>query len=498
MIGQTLLFLGLHLLGLAVCLGFGPARKPHLAAALAFTIGLAVMVGLEILLLVAGVRFGPLSGSVAGLLIAAGSLLRARRRAWPDARAGRILGVWTLGFALVAALLSSADLAIMTYDSHFLVMLGGIIGQDGAFVPGLLEKMGLYGGFQALAQGLVGFTHRTFLYALAPVFAASTVALFAVVLDLALGAGGAPVRRRGVLVALVTAATFSVYMLFRHGFYIHTNFGTATYLLIFCALAWLAEVEDDPSYLPLAFLALFALALHRIEAPLVCALFLVLTVLPSRLPARRVLLPFALYTLASAGWYLVLGRSVPATSMFLTPVRCYAFAALTLALFAYYALSSWPPAARWLRPLNRRAPILAGAAIALLLVAAFVVRPEHMGKSAGAWLSTLWLEPYWEGAWLAIAGLGVLGLWAPAPPARWAFVVGVPGYMGLILLLVWSRSPYYVNIGDSASRMAIHLVPLAFFYLALKFVPLLELGGAHDHAPGEPAQPGHAGEAVVE
>jgi hypothetical protein len=471
-IGQTLLFLGLHLLGLAVCLAFGPARRPHLTAALAFVSGLAVMVGLEIMLLVAGVPFGPLAGGSAGVLVAAACLWRLARRGWPDRSTWRVLGVWTGGFTLASLALSSRNFAVMSYDSHFLVILGGIIGDFGAFVPGLLEKMGLYGAFQSLAQGLVGFTHRTFLYALAPVFAASTVALFAVLLDQALALVGAPARRRGPLVALVTAATFTVYMLFRHSFYIHTNFGTAAYLLVACALTWLAEVEDEPAYLPPAFLALFALALHRIEGPLIGALFLALTVLPSRLPPRRVLPPFAAYSAATVGWYLLLGSAVPVGSKFLTPMRCYGLATVTLALFGYYALSSWRPATL-LRRLNRHAPLVAAAAIVLALAAAFVVRPEHMATSARAWLLTLWLEPYWEGVWVAIVALAVLGFWAPAPPARWAFVVGVPAYMGLILLLVWGRKPYYVNLGDSASRMAIHLVPLAFFYFALKFAPLL-------------------------
>ena len=122
-------------------------------------------------------------------------------------------------------------------------------------------------------------------------------------------------------------------MLFRHSFYIHTNFGSAIYLLVFCSFYWLAELERDGALLPVAFLALTALAL--------------------------------------------------------------------------------------------------------------------------------------------------LGLLAPAPPARWVFVCGVPAYLALILLLVLGRHPYYAGIGDSAVRMAVHLVPLSFFYFGVKFAPLLA------GAPGE-------------
>jgi hypothetical protein len=479
MISQTLFFLGLHLLGLCVGVAIGPARRPHLVASLAFTAGLAVMVALELLLLVVHIRFTALSGGVAALVLAALCLLVARRRGWP-ARAERgVLAAWTVGFVIVAAALSWRNLAVMSYDSHFIVMLGGIIAHDGAFVPGLLEKMGFYGAFEALAQGLVCFTDRTFLYALAPVFAASTAAFFGVALDTALAALAAPARHRRWLVALVTAATFSGYMLFRHTFYIHTNFGTATYLLAFCALVFLADVEDDPSFVPLAFLSLFALSLHRTEAPLVCALFVALTILPGKLPARRVLPSFALYTAASAGWYLLLGSAVSPTSPLLTPKRCLLLAAISVVILVYYALSSLA-AFGWLRRVSRFAPHLAAATMVLGLVVTFTLRPEHMSLSARIWKHSIFYANFWMGPFQVMLLLAVLGLFAPAPPARWAFVVGVPAYAALILLLVYSRTPYNDTIHDSAARMALHLVPLAFFYFGLKFVPLVRWPGQLD------------------
>jgi hypothetical protein len=500
MISQTLLFIGLHVLGVAICLALGPRHRPHLCAALGFTTGLAAMVGLEIAMLATGIRFGVLSASVAAALVLTACLLQLRREHWPDRHSWQTIARWTVGFALAALVLSSRNLAILSYDSHFLVMLGGVIARDGVITPGLLEQMGLYGSFQVLAQSLVCFSNKSFLYALAPVFAASTAAVFAVVLNLALDALRVRMPGRRLVVGLVTVATFTSYMLFRHSFYIHTNFGVATYLFIFCTLLWLAEVEQDASAMPLAFIACFALSIQRIEAPLVCALFIGLTVVPSGLPARRILPSYAGFVLAMVGWYVLLGTEVPMDGKFLTPARCYLMAAIQVALLGYYALAHWRVAA-FLQRLNRWAPAVIVVVIAGALVAMFTLRYEHMSTSANAWAQTLWEEPYWEGTWVAIVGLAALGLLAPAPPARWSFVCGIPAYMGLILLLVWSRAPYYVHIGDSASRMAIHLVPLAFFYFALKFVPLLAesaLARPHHDAPAEPPEAGNLGEAVVD
>ena len=53
------------------------------------------------------------------------------------------------------------------------------------------------------------------------------------------------------------------------------------------------------------------------------------------------------------------------------------------------------------------------------------------------------------------------------------FVYGVPIYIVLTLLVVYGRDPYRLGPGDSAARMALHVIPMVFFYFGLKFIPLL-------------------------
>jgi hypothetical protein len=147
-------------------------------------------------------------------------------------------------------------------------------------------------------------------------------------------------------------------------------------------------------------------------------------------------------------------------------------AAIPIAFTAYAGLSAWRPHP-WLSRINQRAPIITIGVLALALVLGFATHFELMYSSVDGWFRCLLQAPYWEHTWIAICALAVLALAAPGPPARALFVCGIPAYMAVILLLVLGRTPYYFGMGDSATRMSIHMVPLAFFYFGLKFIPLV-------------------------
>jgi hypothetical protein len=464
---QPLLFVVLQVLGVAVSLAIAPRARPHLIGAISFLTGLAVMVALELLLIELGIPFTPVGAGVAIAVVVAGSLaIAARRGVTPGA--GKALAGWLAGGAVVAVAVTRVCLVFMSYDSHFIVMTAGTIGADGGFAPGLLPQLGDYGIFTVIAQSLVCLTPESFLWALPTMMAAATVATFAVALDHGLAALG--VSRRRLVIALVTLATFTSFMLVRHAFYIQTNLGTTAYLLVFCAVFWWSETTGDAEALPLAFVALFAIGLHRIEGPAVGVMFGVLAILPSQLPRRKILPGLAVASLAIAGWYLMLARGMSASSEFLTPNKCYLMAGFPLAFTAYVAGSH---RIGLLARVDRAAPGIVAIALVIALIGGFATHWELMAGSLDAWKSCLLWAPYWQGPWEVIVVLALVGLALPAPPNRAIFVVGVPAYFAVILLLVLGRTPYYYGLGDSASRMAIHLVPLAFFYFGLKFVPLL-------------------------
>jgi hypothetical protein len=314
---------------------------------------------------------------------------------------------------------------------------------------------------------MAAFTQRDYLYSLQPVLGLSFLPLFAVTLWHATGHLDATGWRRSCGIALVALALFSLYAFAHHAVFIHTNFGTAVYLFGFIVLFWLAEVERDASGLPVAFLFLFALAIQRVELPVVAMIAVIATAMSSELPRRRITLPLAVVTGLVIGWYILLALHVSPGSRQLTPTRCIALAIGMAALFGWWMISAWPR----LRVVNRNLHWLATGAFALALLATFSLKPAHMIASVRAWAINLGTQPHWGYAWYGIAAVLLLTLLLPPPPRRRAFVLTIGLSLAYILLLAYARRPYRIAVVDSANRMTIHIVPLLFFYLGLKIIP---------------------------
>ncbi len=472
---QAFLFFALYSVGVSTCLACGLGRRPILCCALGFAIGLSVMVAVVLLMLLARVPYTGLTGRVAALLVVAGNayaLARQDAAGRPARRDWIRIAWWSGAFLVLLFPLTYANLSFLTYDSHYMIILGGAIFDDHALRSEIAVRLSEYGVFHALIESASGFTRQSYLYSLSLVMGLTTAAAFAVLLWHGLTALGASVRHRARWIMLVTATTFTVYMLWRHCFYVHNNLGTATYMFLTLALFWLAEVERDPRVLPLAFVSLLALSLYRIENPIISAIFLAMIVPRSKLPARALVLGLAAHAAVITAWYLHLAIVAPVDSQFLTPMKCFATIAITLALVTDVAvLFAWRWS--WLEALNRWLPQLIAGVVVLATIAAFTARPDYMWTNTDTWYRNLASSTYWEGVWLAIGGIALVGVFAPGPPARAVFVYGLPVYFVLNLIFVYGRVPFREAVDDSASRMAIHLIPIVFFYFGVKFIPLL-------------------------
>jgi hypothetical protein len=465
---QTPLFVILHVIGVCLCLAFGPRRRPWWCCALGFPIGLASVVVLLLPLQLAGLPFAATACGVAGGLVVL-AVATLARRGWPPAAVWRKVALWTAGFAAVCLPLTAVNLSLLYWDGHLLVMLGQVIVGDDGLSTSALVALADIGVFQPIAHAGVRFTGESYLYSLSAVLGLSAIPLFAITLSHGLAAVG--VRRPG-LVALVTAALFSTYMLQLHFFYLHANLTAAVFLFVFVTILWLAEVEGDAAALPIAWVAITAFALSRVETPAVAVLFLAITILPSRLPGPARFALLAMHAALLAGWYLLLARHVPAEGGFLTSSRCYAVVSVygALVIWAVVALLG---RAGWIERINRLVPAVALAVGLLLLAAAFATRPAHMGTSLGYLLANLFASRWWMACWWIVAVLVIAAWRLPRPPAATPFAIGIPLYVIAILLFAYGRVPYRYNLSDSASRMMLHLAPLVFFYLAVKLAPAM-------------------------
>jgi len=471
-VSQTVLFLAIHLLGLAVCLAVGPRRAPAMCCALAFPIGLAVTVLLALVILLVGVPYGPWSMGPAMVAVATAAAIASARRGLVR-RDLVIAGVWTGIFAIAFLPLTHFNVALFTNnDSHSIVHQGVIIANDGSLLSDSLAKLGKIGVFQIVSQSMLALSLRDFLYSLPLALGLTFIPMFALALWHALRAAGTPTRRRSMpamLVAVVTAALFTMSMVDFHILYVHTNLGSAVYLFGFVALFWIAEVRGDPSWLPLAFVSLTAFALQRTETPLVAALFLAMTLSQTALPRRAVTFWLGGFTLVVAAWFEILAHHVPSTA-FLTASRNRLMYGLLVVLFLWWLASD----TRLVRRVNRWLPALIAGVCALAVAAAFAAQPDRMSRSTLNWVTNLTENPLWGNSWIFIPALLLLGLALEPPRFRQVFTIGIPVYVGFLLLLSFNlRVPYRIGLADSANRMTIHFVPLIFFYLAIKFIPAL-------------------------
>ncbi len=482
---QAVLYLAVHLLGTAVCFGAGPRRAPALCCALGFPIGLAITVLLALPLLLIGPpgAFWLLMALMVAVFAAAA--IRAARRGI-DRRAIKIACWWTAIFAVVCPAITHFNLSFATIDSHRLLVLGIAVSNDGALDPVIFARMDRWGVFHVIAHSLVGLTRRDYLYALPLTLGVTFIPVFALALSHALGTLGASFPRRSLLVGLVTASMFTIGMLDHQAMYIHTNFGSAVYLFGFVVLFWIAEIERDASWLPVAFISLIAFALQRPETPLVAVLFLALTVSQSELSPRGIRIGLVVFTVIVAGWFELIAHYVSIESIKITPTRVRVVVALLVA-FLLWSLASARP---FVRRINRFMPAIVAAVGAVAIAAAFATRPELMLLSVEHWVSNLLNQPLWGWSWAVLPILILFSLLVEPSRFRQAFAVGIPVSFAFVLLLsYYVGRPYRIALGDSANRMTIHFLPLIFFYLAIKLLPGLARSqlADDDDVPGQAA-----------
>jgi len=441
----------------------GPQRRPWLTGAIAFPIGLVVFVLLSMALIQLGL-YGPWGASIGGA--SAGLALLAI--AW---RRGRLQIAWTpsliatLIFFGVAAALSSVNLSRLSNDSHEIALHGLALGRYG-FDAHLLERLSNWGIFQVVAYAGATLLKMEYLYSLAPVFAASALASFAVLLWESLPEVSP--RRRVAAIALPLLVMLSMPLFRFHVTYIHTNMASCVYLFLFVVGFWRAEVKDDPDMLPIAFISLLAFSLLRVEAPLFEATILGLTVFVSKQPRARLFRWTAPVLAIVVLWYLLLSVFVPSDSAFLTPGKCIALAAVLSAAFGAWCLT-------WYHPFRRLVPLvpsLMGAGCALALVLAFALKWDHMCQSTTAVAKNLGSLSISGFTWYGLILTYGATLLLPSPRFALPFRLGIPLFLGVTVALGAVRVPYRYGVGDSANRMSLHVMLLAFFYFALVFAPL--------------------------
>jgi hypothetical protein len=463
---QLGLLLALQLLGSAACQAAGIGT--WLSQALGFVVGLALAVVLALPALLLG-QFTV--AIMAGVLAASLMLLVwiAIRRHRMTARPAIVTLGWALAFTAACVPFVLHDVSVMTYDSHVFVRYAGMLRDSHELVFDKGVDFHSRGIFQIVGHALSLFTGDPFLTALTPAFSLSLGATFVLALERGLR-DKVSARARWIAIAIAVVALLAIPLVRVHVVYIHTNWASAGYWFVFAALFCLAELEQDKSYLPIAFLALLAYALNRVENPLFAAVFLAVAGAATRFDRRALAWPLVAFTLLLVGWLSLLVSILPEDSLHLTPTKGLLMIAALVAIAIACLLRDVPLVRRLFTP-----PVIA-IAIGVGVLAIVAIRFDAFVQTFGNWQADLWLHPYWGYVtWPLLAILGLGCFWVEQPSHTRGLRYALAMFFALVILLAALAPAAYYHTGryGDLTRISVHVVPLLVFYFALVFTPVV-------------------------
>lgn len=499
-VNEAAFALGLYAAGWCAARASLGARGGLFVWVSAYAWGTALWIALGVVMLISGLPYVPgvvwSLGALALLVLA----IAAHRRAPFSGH-----DAWILAAAAVACLgtgwlFTRFNLTVVTPDSiTFLAEARAFVADHGLpeyrtsilreLLPGwppLQEDVvASFGPYMALVHSAANLFGREYLPAARPLLFLSAVASVAAVVIRGAHQWGRRLAPVVAVLGLTAAVLLTSNAGLRQPFYIQSNFATATYLLLFTAAAWQGLREEAGGWHMLAGLALVGLTYTRVEGSLLGLIALTPAAADARMRYRgRVGCAAALAVPA-----LVWAARLYATGTFGPNMSAGRLLAVCGALLAFLALMV---ASRW-RPIERCLPALPWLMI-LALAAGFAVltflRPAHMAQSWWALTRTASDVRVWD-ATIVVAALAFVLARAVRPmPHEQIFTFLVPAYALLMFVLVGLRpKPFGPYWGDSGARMLVHILPIVFLYVALKYV-----WGLGNPAAG-PAEEPEAGEA---
>ncbi len=278
----------------------------------------------------------------------------------------------------------------------------------------------------------------------------------------------------GTTIAVIVSSPVWLYM----SMYIHSHIISATYLLLGIGAVHRARFEPERArgpWLMLAGLCSAGLALARPDG-LAYVFVPVLVYLGAHIGlgwSRRDALAFYAPLLTVLG--LTFGAALVRLGLWAPPklsgaVALAALVALALSAFAPAAVRHMGRAGRWLAT-GQRFSLVVLAATGLAIVGVLALRPEQGPLAIANIYLNLTAEGGWGVFWFATAfALAASGLARLVTrPAAWrdALGISVVQFFALALLVHAGAHPGRLYWGDSFNRVVFHVVPLAFWFIAV-------------------------------
>jgi hypothetical protein len=460
-VSQTVLFVAVYALGLAMTLSLGPYRRPWLCGAVAYLVGLTTWIVVYFAACVVGVPFGRAGAAAVFAALFGGLVVVGQRRGRLTAETLRVALVCTGIWAALAAIFSSFNASNFSPDSFQITLTGRLFGLGGLTEP-VWEGMAARSLFHPFAHAHGSLVGLDYLYAHHPMIGVGLLTSLTGLMYAGLQRLQVSRGRSLTVSALAAVALTSTYVFAWHFFYVHANFGAGAYLMLFAAAFWFGEVESDAGWLVVAAVAMVGLALQRFETNLVAALFFGLLTARTRFTPQDIARSFGPAVAAICIWLALV--AINGESRFLNRPKAFVMGAVLIAAYAYVRSGWWPR-------LRQAVPPLVVVVLVLGLAWAFATRPAQMLLAVEnlyrnvftlEWIS--WGLTPW-----VLTALAILAWRAPRLPADTGFAYGIPAFVLFVLLIVRMRSgAYRLGWGDSGNRMMVHVLAVALFYVAMR------------------------------
>jgi hypothetical protein len=351
---------------------------------------------------------------------------------------------------------------------------------DGEALPFTRLKLGLFGLGLPLMHSPARWLGVAFFYSLPAAFTFTLVVALRYFCNEGLQLLGYAAAAAGRLASLVTLLFASTtWIIFQFAYYHNGNIA-ATFLLLGVGSIWIALVRRERAWLWIGTLALLGLSITRLETVFFALAIIGVAIAVSNFRIDdwlTVLLPFTIVALAWYGWLLVVAS--PDTKL-LTPLRLVAYLAIiALSYLGVLALRA-DAIRRIVRPRLYRLLFVglgvAGIGLALLY-------PDRLFMPVWSTIVTLFLlgVAWWGLLWWLIVVVVFFLARAPAFSNQRFYTGVIATFFSLYLLLGIAARGFAIAYDGSGNRMALHILPVIFLYLALRAAPVVAPVRARDY-----------------
>ena len=379
---------------------------------------------------------------------------------------------WLAGIFLVFTLASLAanlfNMTVVTLDSLRQIMVGREIAFDG-FTPGVIDYLSSTGPFMLVLHSAGVLIGSEYLYTLIPCFSLSLFMIFIYVTFRSINQKTLGRFFALALTLLAALVLFSSTLVIYQSFYIHTNLPTAVYLFVAVATCWLAISEENDAWLAFAVPSLVCVSLLRTETFLFAVFILFLVISLFKFSGRTrwfFTLPFLGLMLL---WYILFYVRFSRDTNVLSPARILLLVFLLVCLGLYVFILRYRPVEQLIRS---TVFYVVGGGVILLMAGLLLFKTHNTITSLVVTLQNMFITGWWGAIWYAaVLGL-VLAFTQPRFKNEHFFVLVLGVFFVFMISLGSIRTlPYHLGWFDSGNRMLIHILPLVWYYLVLKYAP---------------------------